>query len=387
MSKTKIFLLLVSAWIWVGIVFAQTGPAGWKGKIVDENGIKTIKNPEQPLYGDFVFDLEKDLAIGGDPAKEEYYFPKGTYGLTVDNEGNLFVSDSANVRVQEFDKSGKYVRTIGRKGQGPGEFRFPGRLQIDGLGRLCVFESRAVQLFDKNGGFVSKIPLSSPNSPFLSSSGVVFGMEFISQEPGAYMEALKKMEPNDAQPKTIARFKGEFKEGQTVWVRHVYTSKSTLTPLDASNFAYGFSAEYRIYLADAAGRTTLIVEKPANPQEISAAEKSWIREKSPILADWNGPVEDPRKEMIFPEKRPLFERLLSDDLGRIYALEIQPVLEPESPYRADVFSRDGVLLYRLSISVKPFLIKSGFLYEVRKDKDTDEFQVIRYRIKNWASLK
>jgi hypothetical protein len=387
MIRTKFIRFAILLCLFAGLALSQTGPAGWKGKIVVEGGMKTVKNPDQPLYGDFAFDLEKDLAIGGDPAKEEYYFPKGTYGLAVDNEGNLFVSDPANLRVQEFDKSGKFVRTIGRKGQGPGEFRFPARLKIDGMGRLCVFESRAVQIFDKNGGFVSKIPLSSPNSPFLSSSGAVFGMEFISQEPGAFMEALKKKEPNDAKPQTIARFKGEFKEGQTVWVRHVYTSKSSLTPLDPSSFAYGFSAEYRIILADAEGRTTLIIERPGIPAPITAAEKSWILEKSPILADWNGPVEDPRKEMIFPEKRPFFERLLSDNLGRIYALEIQPVLEPASPFRADVFSRDGILLYRLSIPVKPYLIKSGYLYEVHEDKDTNEFQIIRYRIKNWAAMK
>jgi len=35
----------------------------------------------------------------------------------------------------------------------------------------------------------------------------------------------------------------------------------------------------------------------------------------------------------------------------------------------------------------PSAIKGGFLYEVREDKETSEYQVVRYRIKNWNSMK
>ncbi len=36
----------------------------WKGKIEDEEGIKIIRNPTDPLYGEIEFDLEEDLSIG-----------------------------------------------------------------------------------------------------------------------------------------------------------------------------------------------------------------------------------------------------------------------------------------------------------------------------------
>jgi hypothetical protein len=107
----------LSVWMIFGFIFGQAdqaGPAGWKGRIVVENGIKTVKNPVQPLYGDIVLELEEDLAIGGEPEKEDDYFPKGTSGLAVDEEGNIFISDWSNARVQMFDKNGQFVRTIGR---------------------------------------------------------------------------------------------------------------------------------------------------------------------------------------------------------------------------------------------------------------------------------
>jgi len=387
MMRKRWVRVFLPAGLIAGFAFAQSGPAGWKGRIVVANGIKTVKNPEQPLHGEFRFELEEEWAIGGDPEKEDSYFPKGTSGLAVDEEGNLFVSDWANARVQMYDKTGKYVRTIGRKGQGPGEFRSPGRLQIDGSGRLCVFDSRAIHVFDKAGRFAEKIPSMAVNDPFLLSSGAVCWREYVSGKPGAFMEAIYKKEPNEPAPQTITRFRGEFKEGQTVFVRHVYTSGASLTPIDGSSFAYGFSADYRFFIADASGQTVLIVEKEEAPAKITAAEKDWIREKSPILADWSGDVTDPRKEMIFPDHRPLFRKLVADEQGRIYAVKIKPVLEADSSACADVFSRDGIALYRLTIPVPPYLIKAGFLYELREDKEAGEFRIVKHRIKNWDRMK
>lgn len=378
---------MLSAMMMAGFILGQRGPAGWKGRIVVENGIKTVKNPVQPLYGDIAFELEEDLAIGGDPEKEDSYFPKGTSGLAVDEEANIFVSDWSNARVQMFDKNGQFLRTIGRKGQGPGEFRSPGRLQLDASGRLCVFDYPAIQIFDKAGRFVEKIASRAVNDPLLFSSGAVYWREYTGRKPGAFMESILKKEPNETAARAIARFRGEFRENQTYFVHHVYTSIASLTPIDDSSFAYGFSADFRYFVADASGQTLLIVEKEEAPAKITAAERDWIRKQDSFLSYGRGPVADPRKEMIFPDHRPYFQKLLADDQGRIYALKSKPVLEPDAPVRADVFSRDGIALFRLTIPVQPYLIKAGYLYEVRQDKQDGEYRIVRHRIKNWERIK
>lgn len=380
----------LSVWMVFGFTFGQAdqaGPAGWNGRIVVENGIRTVKNPDQPLYGEFALELEEDLAIGGEPEKEDYYFPKGTSGLAVDEEGNIFISDWTNTRVQMYDQTGKFIRTIGRKGQGPGEFRDPGRLQFDGSGRFCVFDMRAIQIFDKMGRFVEKIPTMAVNDPFLLSSGAVYWREYTGRKPGAFMESILKKEPEESAARVIARFRGEFRENQTYFVHHLYTSRVSLTPIDESSFAYGFSADYRLFIADASGQTVLIVERDEAPAKITAAEKDWIRKQDSFLAYGSGPVSDPRKEMIFPDHRPYFQKLLADDQGRVYVMKLKPALESDSSARADVFSRAGICLYRLTIPVQPYLIKAGFLYELRVDKEAGEFRIIRHRIKNWDRMK
>jgi hypothetical protein len=44
----------------------------WKGTIEEEDGIKIIRNPNEPLYGEITFELEEDLSIGNE--EDENYF-------------------------------------------------------------------------------------------------------------------------------------------------------------------------------------------------------------------------------------------------------------------------------------------------------------------------
>ncbi len=58
--------------------------------------------------------------------------------LAADLEGNLYVLDARNYVVRVFDSSGEFVRHHGAPGEGPGEFRAPSALEIDGTNRLLV---------------------------------------------------------------------------------------------------------------------------------------------------------------------------------------------------------------------------------------------------------
>ena len=59
-------------------------------------------------------------------------------------------------RISVFDKSGKFLRTIGKTGTGPGEFRTPHALEFDSMGRLVVADrhNHRVQILTKDGKFV-----------------------------------------------------------------------------------------------------------------------------------------------------------------------------------------------------------------------------------------
>ena len=121
----------------------------WIGKIEYEDGIKVIKNPAAPLYGTIEFDLEEDLSIGNEEDDNCYFY--GSIDIDVDSMGNIYVLDRKNCRIQKFSKNGHFLLTIGRQGQGPGEFEGLHGLHLDNRDRICVIDRRMIQIFNTNG--------------------------------------------------------------------------------------------------------------------------------------------------------------------------------------------------------------------------------------------
>ena len=74
-------------------------------------------------------------------------------------ESHTDVSDPNLVgRISVFNKNGKFLRTIGRTGTGPGEFRTPHALGFDSKGRLIVADrhNHRIQILTKDGKFISE---------------------------------------------------------------------------------------------------------------------------------------------------------------------------------------------------------------------------------------
>jgi hypothetical protein len=88
--------------------------------------------------------------------------------LTIDDDGNLFVTDFLNFSVQRFDVDGNYVNTIGEPGSFPGAMPRPKGIDVDRDGHLYAVDSafEIVQIFDVETG--------EPLMPF-GKFGSIFG--------------------------------------------------------------------------------------------------------------------------------------------------------------------------------------------------------------------
>jgi DNA-binding beta-propeller fold protein YncE len=74
-------------------------------------------------------------------------------------ESHTDVSDPSLVaRISVFNKNGKFLRTIGKAGIGPGEFRTPHALEFDSKGRLIVADrhNHRIQILTKDGKFIAE---------------------------------------------------------------------------------------------------------------------------------------------------------------------------------------------------------------------------------------
>ena len=71
--------------------------------------------------------------------------------VTVDGQGNVYVADTLNSRVEEFDADGKYLRSYGERGNSWGMFDKPKGVAVDNFGNLYVVDAgwSNVQIFNQ----------------------------------------------------------------------------------------------------------------------------------------------------------------------------------------------------------------------------------------------
>lgn len=79
--------------------------------------------------------------------------------LLIDNDGNFFMIDSKGTSLQKYDRNGKFVSQISRRGKGPGEYLEIYDFDIDN-DRIIVYDSNRDDLmyFDMEGNFLSIEP-------------------------------------------------------------------------------------------------------------------------------------------------------------------------------------------------------------------------------------
>lgn len=104
---------------------------------------------------------------------------KSPENVAVDGDGNMYVADTNNHRIQKFDSNGHYVLQWGGYGNGEGKLSFPAGIAVDEDGNVYVAEkgNNRIQKFDGKGRYLlqmSNLYLSSPNDVAVDGEGNVF---------------------------------------------------------------------------------------------------------------------------------------------------------------------------------------------------------------------
>ena len=100
--------------------------------------------------------------------------------VVVASNGDIFVADGhggeTNHRIVKFTKDGKFVKSWGTKGNGPGQFNETHSLALDSKGRLLVGDRRnnRIQIFDQGGVFLDEWrQFGDPSEVFIDSNDVI----------------------------------------------------------------------------------------------------------------------------------------------------------------------------------------------------------------------
>jgi DNA-binding beta-propeller fold protein YncE len=88
--------------------------------------------------------------------------------VTWDPQGDIFISDGyINSRIAKYDKNGDWVKQWGAPGRGQSEFNTPHSIAADAQGNIYVADrgNRRIQVFDSNGTFLHEIKIDVPVPP------------------------------------------------------------------------------------------------------------------------------------------------------------------------------------------------------------------------------
>jgi hypothetical protein len=369
-----------------------------KGKIEFEDGVQVIKNQGEPLYGEIEFDLEEDLVIGDEEDENSYFYK--TIAIDADSKGNIYVLDRANYRVQKFDKNGNFVLTMGRQGQGPGEFRDPGGLFCDRSNRICIPDRQMIHVFNTNGELEDCIGLKNSTNQFsfVDKENIICRVTGRSGE--GIEEEIVLLNHERKQTRSYAKsFIPVFrKNARTIIGGGPYNPRLCFCPWLQGSAIYGHSSDYKLSFIDSSGEMKFIAENEKSAEAITQKERNEFyrnmheseKKMNPRFPDKKPlSMNEIKQAFPLPKNKPFFLKLFADEEGNVYVFvfRMPDSRTKERSLEFDFFNNQGYYLYKVRMALLPRVIKAGYVYRDVWNEEREFFRVKRYKIKNWDQIK
>ena len=342
----------------------------WQGKIEEVEGVTIVKNPKEPMYDESVFSLEEDLVIGEAESNNEYMFSR-IRDIEVDNDEKIYVLDSKEAHIKVFDKNGRHLTTIGKKGQGPGEIQSAGNFSITPNNEILVNDtrSRSLHYFSLPGKYLKSTSLKNMSMftrPLKDShNNIVAGYmvmdNLVTFHLKIFTHDLKKM---------VDIFSYEVAQ---------YPVFNPLFPQcyweisDNDNIIWGFAGKYEIHILNPEGKLFRKIIKKYDPIQITEGEKNkWIK------ANWGEQGVPSDVKISWDKFHNAFMYLSIDDFGRIFVRTYEKVLN-EKGYYYDVFDSEGNYTAKIPLKFQPQVWKKNKLYTIEEDEEGYQY-VKRYKV-------
>ena len=131
-------------------------------------------------------------------------------GVAIDHNGNIYVTDTGNNRIQKFNADGFLITTWGTEGTGNSQFKNPSGIAVDAAGNVYVADTdnSRVQKFNANGIYLTQwggigyedgqfgqprgIAVDSSGNVYVADDGALFGVNTRIQKFTSEGQFLKK---------------------------------------------------------------------------------------------------------------------------------------------------------------------------------------------------
>ncbi|MGB8958422.1 MAG: 6-bladed beta-propeller [Candidatus Aminicenantales bacterium] len=369
----------------IGLIVSCSSKQSRVDKIV-QDGVEVVLNHLEPYPtgGKPVsFRLEEETRI--DFSSNEFAdlgiaFPEEAQ---VDSEGSIYVLDrqmKAGYFIFKFDKAGRFVKMIGRSGQGPGELEGVTEIGITSRDEIWANSSatKKIAFFSKEGDWIRETryePLWWAVTPLENGDFIVMGNSKETTAAGTglhirlYDAGFKMVKLLDFYDWTHLKVGGK----TTGLIASLYW-KVHKEKIYIGNEQRG----YEILVYDLNGRLVRKIRKEHSrvnyPEEFRKATELMARRRPEIYA---------------PEHTPPFNSFFIDDNDYLYVMTYEKGSQPDE-YLHDIFDEEGVFVGRVSLglagsmgrALNPMhaIARGGRYYRLRFKEDDDYPELITYKM-------
>lgn len=325
--------------------------------------------------------------------------------LAVDPAGRIYVLEHQAQEIRVFAPDGAHVRTLGRKGGGPGEFQDARGFTWDRDGNLWVVDQRNARytVYDTAGVLLRTLPRPATGvyrnweggfdrEGRLHDIGTVF--ERVVQRPGYQAasgprEVLFRLDDSAAVTDTFPAPRYETPSFEAVITQGTSTMRLRVPVPFAGQlrwlfdpggfFVAGVTDQYRISWIGLNGDTARVVEREYVPVSVSDAEAAAEVERLERMPGMEGKVDRAR----IGRHHPAYQYFTLDASDHLWVRVTLPEEDhPEHGVAFDVFDPGGRYLGRVTADLRaqpPLVIESDRLYAIVRD-ELDVPYVVRARI-------
>ncbi len=367
---------------------------GWSGTIDTlSSGEIVVRNSDEPLWApDEGWQIVEEMRYGSDTGDDAIFFGS-IRSFDVDTQGRVYVLDNQSQEIHVFGPDGVWVRTVGTRGAGPGEFENAAAVDLSRTGEIWVMEMQKGQLtiLDSTGNYQRTERVNTTGWDFWPYPG---GIDLL----GRYNALVLSTEAEDTR-QLLARFDQSFAPLDTVALPasplkierfEAVTeggSMSTSIPFQGS-FSWRFSSSgnfwtlltrpYELAEIAADGSVLRRVTREFELMPVTAADMQTARERLTWFTNQGGKIDESR----IPRTQPVVSAFFSDDEGNLWVRRTETTPEVEGSL-FDVFSAEGYFLgevrFPFSLESNDPIVRNGLLYGIITD-DLGADLIVRARI-------
>ena len=396
----------------VCLMFSFCGTNKPKVDRIIEDGVEVVQNRLKPyvikgeanvltLEPHYTLDLERDdLSELG---------MSDIIGFDVDSESNhyFWTNNTSENYIYKFDEGGNFVKSFGRKGQGPGEIEEPNFFSVNDRDTISVSDrwSHKLLLLDTDGILIKEIPLASRDlfAVHLSNDYILVLNRDMGRDPSQTLHQIILRNTDLEAIQTLHKGEGftNLTRAQRINGLNAFYN-SWVWNICRGHFNWGISQGkiyvpneengYEFLIFSLEGKLLRKIRKEFIPVEVSRELKKRVMEK---LTQEDMERYKLKEKIYFPSEMPPFQYYFMDDESRLYVMTCEKGQHPKE-YIYDIFNPDGVFIGRTALNnfgtplyafrelPLQIVAKNGRLYQMQI-KESGYLKLVVYKM-NWKSL-